>query len=94
VGSETIPIVPTGGGLSTGGIPRAAGPMSEDFRFAAAVAEFAPALRDSPHKGSASYATAIDRATGAAGYDPGGHRAEFLRLVARAKAIAERSPAE
>jgi Ca-activated chloride channel family protein len=70
------------------------GPMSDDFRFAAAVAEFALVLRDSPYKGSAGYATVIDRGTGAAGYDPGGHRAEFLRLVGRAKGIAERSKKE
>jgi Ca-activated chloride channel family protein len=79
--TETLPAV----------LPGSAGsqPMSEDFRFAAAAAEFALVLRDSPHKGSASYATVIDRATGAAGYDPGGHRAEFLRLVGKAKALAD-----
>jgi Ca-activated chloride channel family protein len=73
-------------------LPGSAGgaPMSDDFRFAAAAAEFALVLRDSPHKGTAGYATAIDRATGAAGYDPGGHRAEFLRLVGRAKEIADK----
>lgn len=73
-------------------LPGAAGgsPMSDDFRFAAAVAEFALVLRDSPHKGSANYAAVIDRATGAAGYDPGGHRAEFLKLVGKAKEIADK----
>ena len=30
--------------------------MSEDFRFAAAVAEFGLILRDSPYKGNASLA--------------------------------------
>jgi Ca-activated chloride channel family protein len=72
-------------------LPGSAGgaPMSDDFRFAAAVAEFALVLRDSPHKGSANFATVIDRATGAVGYDPGGHRAEFLKLVGKAKEIAE-----
>src|SRR5262249_37562967 len=72
-------------------LPGAAGsaPMSDGFRFAAAAAEFALVLRDSPHKGSAGFATTIDRATGAAGYDPGGHRAEFLKLVGRAKELAD-----
>jgi Ca-activated chloride channel family protein len=72
----------------------AGGPMGEDFRFAAAVAEFALVLRDSPYKGSANFASVIDRATGATGSDPGGHRAEFLKLAARAKELADRGRKE
>jgi Ca-activated chloride channel family protein len=64
--------------------------MSDDFRFAAAVAECALVLRDSPHKGSANFAAVIDRAAGAAGYDPGGHRGEFLKLLGKAKEIADK----
>jgi Ca-activated chloride channel family protein len=57
------------------------GTMSEDFRFAAAVAEFGLVLRDSPYKGNANLADVLTRAEGAVGYDPNGHRKEFLDLV-------------
>ena len=63
---------------------------SEDFRFAAAVAEFGLILRDSPYKGNASLAEVLERAQGAIGSDPGGHRKEFLDLVRRAAAIKAR----
>jgi len=63
--------------------------MSEDFQFAAAVAEFGLVLRDSPYKGTASYATSLRRAETATGYDPYGHRAEFLTLVRKAMAVRE-----
>ena len=59
----------------------AAKPMSEDFAFAAAVAEWAMLLRESPYKGDANYSAVLKRAEAAAGYDPYGHRAEFLKLV-------------
>jgi Ca-activated chloride channel family protein len=58
--------------------------MSEDFRFAAAVVEFGQLLRDSPYKGSASFATVLERAIRSASFDPNGHRAEFVRLVKKA----------
>jgi Ca-activated chloride channel family protein len=59
----------------------------EDFRFAAAVAEFGLVLRDSPHKGGASLSGVLSRAGAAAGYDPGGHRTEFLDLVRMATGL-------
>jgi Ca-activated chloride channel family protein len=61
----------------------------EDFRFASAVACFAMVLRASPHAGSASFDTARELAAGLPGSDPGGHRAEFLRLVERAAGLKE-----
>ena len=64
--------------------PRA---MNEDFAFAAAVAEFGLVLRDSPYRGSANPADVLRRAEAASGYDPNGHRAEFLGLVRKAMAI-------
>jgi Ca-activated chloride channel family protein len=54
---------------------------SKDFRFAAAVAEFGLMLRDSKHKGDASYRQAIELAEGAIGKDPHGHRRAFVKLA-------------
>jgi Ca-activated chloride channel family protein len=70
-------------------LPGAAGgsPMTEDFRFAAAVAEFGLILRDSPYKGSANLADVLTRAEGATGYDPEGHRKEFVELVRKVSDI-------
>lgn len=65
----------------------AEGAMSEDFRFAAAVAEFGLVLRDSPYKGAASFDAAAERAEGAMQFDPNGHRAEFVQLVRKAKGL-------
>ena len=54
---------------------------SENFRFAAAVAEFGMLLRDSEHKGKATYSSVITLAESAKGEDAEGYRAEFVRLV-------------
>jgi len=59
---------------------------SRDFRFAAAVAAFGLLLRDSPHKGTATWADVRELAAGA-GFDPNGHRAEFVELVAKAQQL-------
>jgi Ca-activated chloride channel family protein len=57
---------------------------STDFRFAAAVAEFGMLLRDSPHKGTASYGSLLERAKGALGHDREGYRKEFLLMTGQA----------
>ena len=44
-------------------------------------------LRDSEHKGSATFATVLDLARAGQGDDLGGMRAEFLRLVESAQAL-------
>ena len=54
---------------------------SDDFRFAAAVAEWGMLLRGSAFRGSASYDAVLARARAARGPDLQGHRAEFVRLV-------------
>jgi Ca-activated chloride channel family protein len=54
---------------------------SDDFRFAAAVAEWGMLLRGSSHRGSASYVGVLARARSARGADLQGHRAEFVNLV-------------
>ncbi len=60
---------------------------SENFRFAAAVAEFGLLLRKSAFKAAASYEQVTSLATAALGKDPEGYRAEFLQLVKAATLI-------
>jgi Ca-activated chloride channel family protein len=60
---------------------------SDDFRFAAAVAEFGMILRDSPHKGSATFDSVRRIADRARGGDASGYRSEFIELVVRARAL-------
>ena len=59
-----------------------------DFQFAAAVASFGMLLRDSEHRGNASYAAVLEIAEAGAKRDPHGYRAEFLQLVGRARQLA------
>jgi Ca-activated chloride channel family protein len=61
---------------------------SANLRFSAAVAAFGMLLRDSEHKGSASWAQVIDLARGAVGPDPEGHRTEFVVLARNAETLA------
>ncbi|MBX9624835.1 MAG: VWA domain-containing protein [Gemmataceae bacterium] len=58
--------------------------LSDDFRWAAAVAAFGQLLRDSPHKGGMTYAGVLEEASAVVGPDPTGHRREFVGLVTRA----------
>ena len=51
------------------------------MQFAAAIAEFAMLLRNSPHKGTATYAEALQLARLARGADLDGTRDEFARLI-------------
>src|SRR6185436_2955727 len=51
-------------------------PMSANLGFASAVAEFGMLLRDSEHKGKASYRAVAARARSFLGEDPDGYRAE------------------
>jgi Ca-activated chloride channel family protein len=60
----------------------------ENVRFAAAVAEWGMLLRDSEHKGSASYRQVLELARKAKGRDEQGYRAEFIRLVEMAEILA------
>ncbi len=54
---------------------------SPSFRFAAAVAVFGMTLRESPARGSSSFAMARQLAAGAQGADAEGYRREFLGLL-------------
>ena len=58
-----------------------------DTAFATAVAEVALVLRKDPLATGASLSTAITRAEGALGADPGGWRAEFVRLAQLAASL-------
>ncbi|MEO1496254.1 MAG: von Willebrand factor type A domain-containing protein [Planctomycetota bacterium] len=64
---------------------------SADFRFASAVAEFGLLLRDSPHRGAASYEAVIERSEASVGEDRHGDRAEFVGLVRAARQQRERT---
>jgi Ca-activated chloride channel family protein len=62
--------------------------LSDDFRFAAAVASFGMILRDSKFRGAMTYAGVLEEAKGCVGADPNGHRKQFLELAAVARMIA------
>lgn len=68
---------------------KAAAP-SANFRFAAAVAEYAMLLRNSEFKGRASYRQVLELAQGAKGKDAEGYRSEFVRMVELSQLIDER----
>ncbi|HEX8693520.1 MAG TPA: VWA domain-containing protein [Longimicrobium sp.] len=63
---------------------------SDDFRFAAAVAQWGLLLRDSKFKGTSSWSGVLGLARGALADDPGGYRAEFVGLVEQSRQIAAR----
>jgi len=62
---------------------------SNNFRWAAAVAEFGLLLRDSEFKGQSNYLQVVSLAQGAKGEDLNGYRSEFLRLVQSGGLIAK-----
>lgn len=64
---------------------------SDNFRFAASVAEFGLLLRQSEYKGNAQYNEAIKRAKTAFGKDEEGYRSEFVRLVKLTQALDSRN---
>jgi Ca-activated chloride channel family protein len=66
---------------------RAFSEAAEDFRFAAAAAGFALVLRQSEHRGDATLERIEQIATEASGYDPRGHRAEFVEIVRSARRL-------
>ena len=65
---------------------------SENLRFASAVAAFGMLLRDSAHKGTATFEmvdSLARSALSADSADKAGYRAEFLALAARAQQLTE-----
>ncbi|MCB9233915.1 MAG: VWA domain-containing protein [Bacteroidia bacterium] len=78
--------------LVTQALPDRARPLeksSENFRFAAAVAEFAHILRQSKYIHDGTYSQALELAHNAKGEDVHGYRAEFIRLVETAQLLSE-----
>jgi Ca-activated chloride channel family protein len=59
----------------------------EDFRMATAVADFGLLLRNSEHKGNATWDQVLKLAGNARGTDEEGYRAEFVQLVKKAQLI-------
>ena len=62
--------------------------LTDDMRFAAAVAAFGQKLRDVPQVEDFSYDAILELASGARGKDRFGYRGEFLTLVRLAKSLA------
>jgi Ca-activated chloride channel family protein len=60
---------------------------SNNFRFSAAVAEFAMLLRNSEFKGSSDYDSVFKIAQSSVGKDKFGYRNEFLNLIERASML-------
>lgn len=60
---------------------------SADFRFSAAVAAWGMLLRESEHCNGYTLDDVAELARGALGADPRGYRADFLRLVDRARSM-------
>lgn len=60
---------------------------SENFRLAAAVAEFGMVLRNSEYKSKASYEQALAIAKTAKGIDENGYRSEFTDLIKAARSL-------
>lgn len=61
--------------------------VSDDFRFASAVAMYGQLLRNSQYKGDATYDSVIELARSGLGNDPNGYRREFVRLAETTKGM-------
>ena len=61
---------------------------SDNFRFAASVAEFGMLLRNSAFRSNASFSHVLEAARKAKGTDREGYRAEFIRMVENASLLA------
>ncbi len=60
---------------------------SDNFRFAASVAEFGMMLRNSEFKSNASFINVLELAKNAKGNDEEGYRSEFIKLVQNAQSL-------
>lgn len=63
--------------------------VSDDFRFASAVAMFGQVMKNSEYKGEGNYDKAITLAQKGYGEDKQGYRREFVRLMETAKGLAK-----
>lgn len=62
---------------------------SDNFRFAASVAEFGMLLRNSEYRSNASFSNVIQMARKSKSNDDEGYRSEFVRLVESAQSLAK-----
>ncbi|MCE9596931.1 MAG: VWA domain-containing protein [Spirochaetia bacterium] len=60
---------------------------TDNLRWASGVAMFGMLLRESPHKGTATFNAAYEQARQALGSDPNGYRSEMLRLVRQGEGL-------
>ena len=67
---------------------------SNNFRFAASVAEFGMLLRNSEYKSTSNFNNVITLAKNSTGSDEEGYRTEFIKLVTNAQSIAKRKNTE
>ncbi|HET9279356.1 MAG TPA: YfbK domain-containing protein, partial [Flavitalea sp.] len=68
---------------------------SDNFRFAAAVAQFGMLLRNSEFKQTSTYNNAWKLAKSSLGEDKEGYRSEFLRMIKNAESLVQnRNPSE
>jgi Ca-activated chloride channel family protein len=67
---------------------------SDNFRFAASVAEFGMLLRNSEFKSAATFNNVLKLARNAKAKDEEGYRSEFIRLVESAQLVAKANPKE
>lgn len=67
---------------------------SNNFRFAASVAEFGMLLRNSEFKADADFRSVKNIAQSAIGDDAEGYRQEFIRLVKKASSLKEKETAQ
>ena len=63
---------------------------SNNFRFAASVAEFGMLLRNSEYKSNSTFNNVVALAKNSTGSDEEGYRKEFIKLVTNAQSIAKR----
>jgi Ca-activated chloride channel family protein len=70
------------------------GHASGDLKFATAVAGFGMLLRESPYKGSLTYAGVLELAGPSLADDPSGYRREFVDLVRKAQSMPPRAAAK
>jgi len=60
---------------------------SNDYKFAASVAQFGMLLRDSKFRGNTNFDSVLEIASASLGPDRAGYRAEFLELVKAARSL-------
>lgn len=65
--------------------------MDSEFAFSAAVAAYGLLLKESAYKGNAHWGMVKQLANKGLAYDPGGYRAEFIRLAAMAESLSPRA---